>query len=48
MIDNAFDYIEDWGEAQKIADSLKIEELHERLSKFAGKYCNIFRKEITW
>ncbi len=42
MVDNAFDFIEDYEQAQKISDEFNIEKLHKILDQFAKKYCPIY------
>lgn len=42
MIDNAFDYIEDFSRAQKICDDIDISKLHKRLDELAKIYCPIY------
>ena len=37
MIDNAFDYIEDFDKAQKICDNIDIKQVHVRLDELAKK-----------
>ena len=41
MLDNAFVEIQDWNQAQKLADNLKPERLHRRLDEFAQRYCPV-------
>ncbi len=41
MLDNAFDSIENFQQAQELADGLSIEELHKKLDEFAKKFCPI-------
>ena len=42
MLDNAFDFIEDYQEAQKLADSFRVAPLHKRLDQFAQEYCPVY------
>ncbi len=42
MLDNAFVEIQDWAQAQQIADNWKPERLHHRLDEFARRYCPVF------
>jgi hypothetical protein len=39
MLDNAFDYIADFEQAQKQADQFDIKKLHKKLDWLAGLYC---------
>ena len=41
MLDNAFIQIQDWSQAQQIADNWKPERLHRRLDEFAERYCPV-------
>lgn len=41
MIDNAFDYIEDFDRAQGICDNIDIKKIHERLDLLAQRYCPV-------
>ena len=41
MLDNAFDSIENFQQAQELADGLSIEELHKKLDEFAQKFCPV-------
>lgn len=43
MIDNAFDSIADWDQAQRIANELDISKLHKRLDGFARKFCPVYK-----
>jgi len=43
LLDNAFLGIADWGRAQSLADSLRIQKLHRRLDQFATRFCPIHR-----
>jgi len=42
MIDNAFDYIEDFSKAQEICDNIDIRKVHKRLDKLAKTYCPVY------
>jgi hypothetical protein len=42
MIDNAFDYIEDFSKAQEICDNIDIKKIHRRLDTLAKIYCPIY------
>lgn len=42
MIDNAFDYIEDFGRAQEICDNLDIRKIHRQLDELAKTYCPVY------
>lgn len=42
MLDNAFDYIEDFEKAQEICDNLDIKKIHKRLDELAEKYCPVY------
>lgn len=51
MIDNAFDYIEDFEKAQQICDQLPIEQIHQRLDNLAKTYCPVhqsFNQVYHW
>lgn len=43
LVDNAFTGISDWGQAQLLADSLRIQKLHRKLDAFASRFCPIHR-----
>lgn len=43
MLDNAFIEIGDWVKANEIVQSLKVEELHQRLNIFAFTYCPVYK-----
>ena len=46
--DNAFTHISDYEAAQKLADSLKVRQLHHFLDKLCDQYCPIYRQvEVT-
>jgi hypothetical protein len=42
MIDNTFDYIEDYSKAQEICDNIDIKKIHERLDYLAKIYCPVY------
>lgn len=42
MIDNAFDYIEDFSKAQEICDDIDIKKIHKRLDHLANTYCPVY------
>ncbi len=42
MIDNAFDYIEDFSQAQEICDNIDIQRIHKRLDELAKTYCPVY------
>lgn len=42
MLDNAFDFIEDYQKAQDVADSFRVEDLHRKLDQFAQAYCPVY------
>lgn len=44
LIDNLFVAIDDFAKAQKIADRLKVEMIHNRLDRFAKHYCPVIKK----
>lgn len=44
MLDNAFIEIGDWKQANEIAESFKVEELHARLNQFASIYCPVYKE----
>lgn len=51
MIDNAFDYIEDFGKAQEICDNLDVKKIHKRLDQLAKTYCPVyssFNQDYHW
>ena len=41
MIDNAFDYIEDFQKAQQICDGMDIKKIHKHLDELAKLYCPV-------
>ncbi|NLA47933.1 MAG: MarR family transcriptional regulator [Bacteroidales bacterium] len=42
MIDNAFDYIEDFSKAQEICNDIDIKKIHKRLDELAKTYCPVY------
>ncbi len=42
MLDNVFDYIEDFQKAQEICDNIDIKKIHKRLDELAKKYCPVY------
>jgi hypothetical protein len=40
--DNAFLHIEDWSQAQRIADDWRVKRIHFKLDEFARRFCPIF------
>ena len=42
MLDNAFDYIEDFEKAQEICDNINIKKIHKRLDSLAKIYCPVY------
>ena len=44
MLDNAFDYIEDFKKAQAISDSLDINKLLKKLIWFSNLYCPVYKE----
>jgi DNA-binding MarR family transcriptional regulator len=44
MLDNAFVEIDNWERANSIVESFKVEELHEKLNRFASKYCPVYKE----
>jgi hypothetical protein len=42
LIDNAFDYIEDFIKAQEICDNIDIKKIHKRLDDLAKTYCPVY------
>ena len=51
MIDNAFDYIEDYSKAQEICDNMDIKKIHKRLDMLAKTYCPVhasFNQVYHW
>lgn len=43
LVDNAFLQVEDWAQAQRIADGWQAKRIHWRLDEFARRFCPIFR-----
>lgn len=51
MVDNAFDYIEDFEKAQKLCDDIDVKQIHKCLDSLADKYCPIlssFNQVYHW
>lgn len=51
LVDNAFSNIEDFPQAQQLADNLSIDSLREFINKLADKYCPIYKdfsEEYHW
>jgi hypothetical protein len=51
MVDNAFDSIEDYDQAQQLSDDFDIEKLHSKLDSFAQQYCPVhacFNQVYHW
>ncbi len=51
MLDNAFDYIEDFTRSQEICDAIDIKKIHERLDVLSKKYCPVishFNQVYHW
>ena len=51
LVDNAFDFIENYQHAQELADGLSIEELHKKLDEFAQTFCPVhvdFEQVYHW
>ena len=51
LLDNAFETISDFEQAQELADDLSIEELHKKLDDFARLYCPVhesFEQVYHW
>lgn len=44
MVDNAFDYIEDFEKAQKLSDSLDMDKLMKKLNWFSELYCPVHKE----
>jgi predicted transcriptional regulator len=42
MIDNSFDYIEDFSKAQEICDNIDIRNIHKQLDDLARIYCPVY------
>lgn len=41
MLDNAFDSIADWAQAQDLADDIDVQKIHQCLDKYAKMYCPV-------
>jgi hypothetical protein len=51
LLDNAFDYIEDMGKAQEIADGFDVAQLHQAMDRWAKKFCPViehFNQRYHW
>ena len=51
MIDNAFDYIEDFKKAQELSDEIDVDKMHKIFDKLANKYCGVhsaFNQVYHW
>ena len=51
MLDNAFLDIDDWDEAQRLADAFDVRKLHRRLDKYAARFCPVrktFGESYHW
>lgn len=51
MLDNAFVEIDDWQQAQKLADRFDVKKLHRRLDRYAKAYCPVlatFKECYHW
>ncbi len=51
MLDNSFDYIEDFEKAQEISDDIDIKKIHNCLDALAKKYCPVishFKQGYHW
>jgi len=44
VLDNAFGWIADFEQAQKLADEFRVETLHRKLDEFAGRYCPVVKQ----
>lgn len=42
MIDNAFDFIEDFSKAQEICNNIDVKKIHKRLDQLAKIYCPVY------
>jgi len=42
LLDNAFEFISDYEQAQKLADGFSVEALHKKLDQFAQTYCPVY------
>ncbi len=41
MLDNAFDYVEDFEKAQEVCDDIDMKKVHNRLDVLSKKYCPV-------
>jgi hypothetical protein len=41
MLDNAFLDIDDWNEAQRLADAFDVRKLHRRIDRYAARFCPV-------
>lgn len=51
LLDNAFEYIEDYDRAQQLSNDFDVEWLHKKLDSFAKKYCPVhahFNQVYHW
>ena len=51
MLDNAFDYIEDFAKAQELCDKIDIKQIHKHLDNLAKQYCpahTFFNQVYHW
>jgi hypothetical protein len=44
VLDNAFGWISDFEQAQKLADEFRLEMLHRKLDGFADSYCPVVKQ----
>ena len=44
VLDNAFGWIADFEQAQKLADDFRVEMLHRKLDEFADRYCPVVKQ----
>jgi hypothetical protein len=44
MLDNAFDSMTDWAQAQDLADDIDVEKIHQILDKYAAIYCPVHQQ----
>jgi len=44
VLDNAFGWIGDFDQAQKLADEFRVEMLHRKLDAFAARYCPVVKQ----
>ena len=44
VLDNAFGWIADFTQAQKLADEFRVERLHRKLDEFADRYCPVVKQ----